>query len=721
MTRRVAWMIAVVSLTTVLAGQQSPAPPADLPDVTFTVEVNYVEVDAAVSDASGGAVKNLRADDFELLEDGKPQKISSFSFVDVPVERRERPLFAAQPIEPDVFGNGGTEGRLYLIVLDDLHTAATRTARVRQVARDFVEHHFGANDYAAVAFTGGRESDGQYFTSNPRLLLAAIDRFIGQKLQSPTLAKMDLLQSLPQDQFVRAQNARAAGRGNRSPATGEVIDPNLQQAPIDDPFADERSSRARRTMSRLRELTEAMGSVRGRRKAMLFIGEGAEYDIDDVTGSSWAWSVAQDNEEAVAAATRGNVSIYAIDPRALEPAGEELLQVSHSQSTDDAKLGAQSLRQEQTVAHSSLRFLAAGTGGFAALNRSDMGKAFDRIVRENSSYYMLGFYPTNDRRDGKYRKIQVRVKRPGVRVIRARSGYNEPNGGTAASAAAPAPASAAAAARTPTVLALTSPLPLSGLPIRLFAGAFKGREAEAAVAITIEVDVSTLQFEERDGRFFEQLEVSHVAVDPRGGRLQFAQQPVELALTGDALEAAKRNGIRVLSVMMLKPGRYQLRAAAVTSHGRSGSVIRDLEIPDYSTVPLGMSAVALTSTLSAQTATTARADLLRTLLKGPATTARVFSRRDELVAYAEIYENEPHPSHLVELQTRARVEGGPTAFALTEQVRSGDQKAQNTYTHRVRIPVRDLAPGDYVLEVEAESQIAPLRSVKRELEFRVVE
>jgi len=281
MTRRVAWMIAVVSLTTVLAGQQSPAPPADLPDVTFTVEVNYVEVDAAVSDASGGAVKNLRADDFELLEDGKPQKISSFSFVDVPVERRERPLFAAQPIEPDVFGNGGTEGRLYLIVLDDLHTAATRTARVRQVARDFVEHHFGANDYAAVAFTGGRESDGQYFTSNPRLLLAAIDRFIGQKLQSPTLAKMDLLQSLPQDQFVRAQNARAAGRGNRSPTTGEVIDPNLQQAPIDDPFADERSSRARRTMSRLRELTEAMGSVRGRRKAMLFIGEGAEYDIDE--------------------------------------------------------------------------------------------------------------------------------------------------------------------------------------------------------------------------------------------------------------------------------------------------------------------------------------------------------------------------------------------------------------------------------------------------------
>ena len=127
MTRRVAPLCAVVSLATALSAQQPSVPP--LPDVTFTVAVNYVEVDAVVTDARGVTVKDLRADEFQLLEDGKPQTISAFSFVDVPLERQSHPLFASAPIDPDVFTNTATEGRLYLIVLDDLHTAASRTAR----------------------------------------------------------------------------------------------------------------------------------------------------------------------------------------------------------------------------------------------------------------------------------------------------------------------------------------------------------------------------------------------------------------------------------------------------------------------------------------------------------------------------------------------------------------------------------------------------------------
>ncbi len=79
----------------------------------------------------------------------------------------------------------------------------------------------------------------------------------------------------------------------------------------------------------------------------------------------------------------------------------------------------------------SLRTLATETGGFAAVNRNDFTDAFARIVRENSSYYVLGYYPTNDRRDGRFRRIEVRVKRPGPagafaprlrRAARARTG-----------------------------------------------------------------------------------------------------------------------------------------------------------------------------------------------------------------------------------------------------------------------------------------------------------
>ena len=144
MTQRLTVAILVAALAGVLAAaslrassapasqaQAAPQAPVDQPPVTFRVEVNYVEVDAFVTDAAGNAVTNLTDGDFEVFEDGKPQKVSSFSLVNIPIERAERPLFAGQPIEPDVQTNEHLEGRIYLIVLDDVHTDFTRTPRVK--------------------------------------------------------------------------------------------------------------------------------------------------------------------------------------------------------------------------------------------------------------------------------------------------------------------------------------------------------------------------------------------------------------------------------------------------------------------------------------------------------------------------------------------------------------------------------------------------------------
>ena len=86
------------------------------------------------------------------------------------------------------------------------------------------------------------------------------------------------------------------------------------------------------------------------------------------------------------------------------------------------------MQSELRLSQDSLRVLAANTGGFAAVNRNDLDGAFDRIVQENSQYYVLGFYSNNTRRAGRYRKLEVRVKRPGLRVVRARNGYYEARG-----------------------------------------------------------------------------------------------------------------------------------------------------------------------------------------------------------------------------------------------------------------------------------------------------
>ena len=117
------------------ADRTSRRPPQQ-PPITFRAEVNYVEVDARVLDAQGKFVTDLKPDDFQVFEDGKPQKVTAFSLVNIPVERAERPLFAAKPIEPDVRNNlQGADGRIYLIVLDDLHTNALRSQRTKAAAR----------------------------------------------------------------------------------------------------------------------------------------------------------------------------------------------------------------------------------------------------------------------------------------------------------------------------------------------------------------------------------------------------------------------------------------------------------------------------------------------------------------------------------------------------------------------------------------------------------
>src|SRR5919201_443381 len=182
-------MLLVVAATAVAAGQ-TPAPAPQGP--TFKVQVDYVEVDVLVTDQQGNFVRDLKKEDFQVLEDGKPQTIATFSIVDIPIERFDRPLFAKQPIEPDVKTNERPfDGRVYVMVIDDLHTNFGRSQRVKTAAKQFIERRLGANDLMAIVHTAGPSDANQEFTSNKRLLLAAVDRTMGKKLRSATLTRTE--------------------------------------------------------------------------------------------------------------------------------------------------------------------------------------------------------------------------------------------------------------------------------------------------------------------------------------------------------------------------------------------------------------------------------------------------------------------------------------------------------------------------------------------------
>ena len=187
----------------------------------------------------------------------------------------------------------------------------------------------------------------------------------------------------------------------------------------------------------LRNLGEFMAGVRGRRKAVMLFSEGLEMPMNEIYGTHIATDVVGAIKDAITAAAQSNVNFFALDPRGLIGMTSEYIETAGSHAPDVA-LGAfgainaqQGLLAEMKASQDSLRTLSEETGGFAAVNTNSLNTAFNRIVDANSRYYVLGYYPPTHPRDGRFHRIEVRVKRPDLRVS-ARKGYASPRGRTAA-------------------------------------------------------------------------------------------------------------------------------------------------------------------------------------------------------------------------------------------------------------------------------------------------
>ena len=677
------------------AGNRQTAPQVEqqTPPVTFKVEVNYVEVDAVVTDKQGNFVRDLTADDFQLFEDGKPQKIRTYSLVEIPIERIEKPLFVKQPIEPDVQTNArGTDGRIYLLVLDDLHTAALRSERVRAAARRFVQQ-MGANDQAAVVCTSGRADASQEFTSNQRLLVAAIGKFMGRKLRSPTLEMLE--------QYRLTQGLQLPGDR------------------ITDPTEAQRAYNARAAFDDIRQLADLLGNVHGRRKALVFVSEGVDYNVYDAINNTYANEIRDAAKDAISAATRANVAVYSIDPRGLTAMGEEAIEIGSLPEDPALGLGPESMRAELQLSQDSLRVLADETGGFAAVNTNDFRNAFERIVQENSSYYVLGYHPEDDRRDGRFRRLEVKVNRPGLQV-RFRKGYVAPSGKPPARQPVEHEAITSAEVRE----VLESPVPMSGFTLATFAAPFKGdKRPNASVVVTAQGRGTDLRFTEKAGRFEDVVEVSLIAVDYNGKIRAGDQQKITMSLKPETRPLVQQSGFRVVSRLDLPPGRYQLRVAGRDSNGsRIGSVYYDLVVPDFWEDPLSMSGIVIASARGRMVVTPKNDVELTKALPAPPTAARAFLQDDELSVLAEVYDNQGARSHKVMISSRVLAEDGRTVFRHEDERSSAELGGRSGgYGYVTSIPLKGIPPGLYVLRVEARSTLGRGEPVSREVQFTVVE
>ncbi len=674
------------------APQPPPPPPqASTPQTpTFRVRVDYVEVDVVVTDRQGNLVRDLKKEDFQVLEDGKNQSINTFTFVDIPVERADRPLFAALPIEPDVKTNEKPfDGRVYVMVVDDLHTRFGRSQRVKGAAKQFIERRLGANDLMAVVHTAGSNDANQEFTSNKRLLLAAVDRTNGRKLDSATAGKTE--------EYNRTRDLRQQGD------------------PLNDPNEMERQYNARATLDTLRNISEWFGSVHGRRKAILFVSEGIDYDIYDMiagTGSTHtgASMILDATRDAIASATRSNVAIYGIDPRGLTDLGDESIEIGSFPDDTSLGIGTGSLQNELRLSQDSLRTLSEETGGFAVVNKNDFATAFQRIVEDNSSYYVLAYYPP-DARPGRFHKIDVRVTRPGL-TVRGRKGYVTPkkiDAVTTANSKNPS---------TPELReALDSPLPVSGLTMHVFAAPFKGAAPNASVLFGVEMRGRDLQLNQNT-----KLLLSYLAIDA-SGKVKGGNTD-SLTMTNMRPETKSRieqTGLRLLNRIDLPPGKYQLRVAAHDSGGGSvGSVQYDLNVPDFQKTSFSISGLVLTSGAGSSLPTARADEQLKAVLPGPPISLRSFPQNDEITLFAEVYDNDGAKPHKVDITATVTTDEGKVMFK-TDEVRDSTDLggARGGYGYTTKIPMKDLAPGRYVLKVEAKTRLGNATPVAREVQFSV--
>ena len=692
------------------AAQPSQQPAEAQSSVTFRAETNFVEVHAIVTDRAGAFVRGLTADDFEVYEGGRLQKPSVFSYVDLPVERPFTPVNASAPIEPDVRETTRTfDGRIYILLMDDLHTTVTRTALVRETSRKFLEQYFGTNDLAAVVYTSARQEAGQELTSNRKLLIDAVNRFQGMKLPSTGQEKLAV-------HLNRTANDQILGSDDGTSQPLRTTEGLTRAESTRDPLDAERAFNARRSLQALENVANWLGDVQGRRKALLFFSEGLDYDIyQPFNLAPEGNTIIQEARDATAAAQRANVNIYGVDPRGLSQFGE-MMDINARSDYPQLEFGTfRGALRELKLAQESLISLADETGGLAIVNSGDVVGGLGRIVLDNSRYYVLGYYSDTKNWNAKFLKIDVKAKRPGLEV-RARKGFLPPDPKKLAKARE---AEVKAGTSPALKAALNKPVPIGDLPARVFAAPFRGSGSTASVLVALEIDGPSLKFEQKDGRYNESLEVSIVAVDEKAKVQGGDRQTFNLKLMPQTYERLRTTGVRLLSRLPLPPGRYQIRVGASESTGGTiATVPIDVEVPDYAKVPFSLSGVALTSSAADRLVTANPDPESQTMFSTPPVVTRMFGRMETLTAYVEVYDN-AKDAHAISVATSVQdAQTGRTVFQTEDRRVVQASNRPEGQGIRTDIPLRDLSAGKYVLHVQATST-AGARTAQRDVLFEV--
>jgi VWFA-related protein len=560
------------------------------------VGVDLVRVDAVVTDRDGRPVSGLTALDFEVKEDGKAQELAYFGVEERAHPGAEAPVPAPPPkgLPPDVIPPPPPpptvrgKGRAIVLVVDDLHITAENTAKARAALVKFVDEQIAPDDAVALVTTSGRVVLAQELTRDRSALRTAVERL-----------------SLIQERRVQANEvphlteyqAEMIDRGDPEAtrlAVQEILQSNpdlgeslalLQATQRAQSMLVEVMNYSGQTLRALEQVVRALGPLPGRKLVLLLsdgflVGLGASdtrhFDLRRVTD----------------AATRSGVVLYALDTGGLvaeAPGG-------NASFGGGAVITAPGVRESlQGRSLEALRdgmvALSEDTGGFLARSGNDLSAGLGRILRDSRLYYLLAYQPSSSRRDGKFRRIEVKLRsRPGLRV-RARRGYYAAN----ESATAAAPETSAARREREMAQGLHSLLPLTGIPVRLVADFVDLPPDGPRALVKAHIDVGQLGFERKIDHQAAELDVAGAVYDEAGDTAAVIPgETSSLKLPLENFQTVRREGLLYEKAVALRPGRYLVKLVVRDpSSGLLGNAAEWVEIPDRNARPLSLSAAFL--------------------------------------------------------------------------------------------------------------------------------
>jgi hypothetical protein len=457
---------------------------------------------------------------------------------------------------------------------------------------------------------------------------------------------------------------------------------------------DEEAQNALTVFRGLHRWVTWLAGLSGRRKAVVLFSEGTSYDTSDVFRNVDASQIEDLMRDTIGTAARNNVAIYAIDPRGLPTGKPGPVPVIPDEDF---------FTRETLLAKMSLRALAGETGGFAFTNSNDFDGAFERIVRESSSYYLLGVEPRTPA-DGGVHRVSVRVRRPGVRVQSRRSYVSEP--------VAERPAAAPSLSNRLDEL-LRRALPQSGLAMAVHAHAFRTATQPNGVAVVIELSSDNRPEIERATT---PVALRLLAIGKDGNVRDTRSMILNMPTAGE-------RRVRAVLQLTLRPGEYQLRVGAIAEElAREGTVHYDLVVPDLRRKPFATSGPMLSSQGSADVATAFVPADFATALDFVPTTARSYTADDELIVRNHVYLNDRRAKGTVALTIQVLDASGQTMMTFRAELPSSEPSDTSATVPVVtRVPLRSLAVGAYRLVVESRSTIRPGNADVREVPFLVVE